>query len=128
MANAIRTGDQSNPKIVKFDELEQYIYSFSKDFGFEKFFEYDKKYEEYFPTREFEENTEIDKLHQEYDEDSFWEELIFRLSDRDFLNRYTSREISNMTIEERIKKEQIFRDKWYEETEKYGIERIDVKK
>lgn len=37
------------------DDLEQHIYSFAKEFGFEKFIEYDENLKMFFPTADMEE-------------------------------------------------------------------------
>ena len=43
MANAFRVKDT----VKKFEELEDYIYSFAKDFGLENYVEYDEKFKKY---------------------------------------------------------------------------------
>jgi len=55
--NSHRTND-----VVEYEELEQYIFSYFEDFGMEQYIEYDKTIDEYFPTREFEADTEIEDL------------------------------------------------------------------
>jgi len=126
MANAIHVGNVEDPKIKKFDDIEQYIYSFAKEFGFGDLVEYDKKYKEYFPTREFDEDPELEEIRNNYEGEAFWDELHYQLSERDFLKFYDMDEITKMDIYERIKKEEPFREKWDKELEKHGIERLDV--
>jgi len=52
MANSCKTGDERDMEIEK---VEQYIYSFAKDFGMENLFDQSKRGMIY-PTRAFEEN------------------------------------------------------------------------
>jgi hypothetical protein len=105
MINAIRLGAKGDEIIKEYDEMEQYIFSFAKGFGFEKHIEFDKKLGMFFPTVEFEENTDIDKYKEEYDDDTFWDSLMYKLLWRDFVNKYRAETINKMSIEERIEKE-----------------------
>ena len=123
MINAHRTDDI----VEKYEDLEQYILSFYKDFGIEKFIEFDKELNKFFPTREFEEDTDVEQYIDEYNNDIFWEELIDRLARRDFIREYGEDKVLKMTWEERFEKEQPFIDKYDEEFEKNGIENLDIK-
>ena len=123
MINAIRVGDE---KIKKYDEIEQYIYSFAKDFGLEKYIEFSKKYNKFFPTRELEEGTDVEQYREEYDNETFWEDLIDRLTRRDFIKKYGEETVKKMSLEERIEKEYPFEEKYRNEFEKNGIENLKV--
>lgn len=84
MINGIRNQDEL---IKEYEELEQYIFSFAKDFGFEDLIEYDKQYKEYMPTREFDE-TIVEELIDEYDDYVFWQELEGNLAKRDVFKEF----------------------------------------
>lgn len=124
MVNAHRTDD----RVEKYEELEQYILSFYKDFGMENFILFDEELKRFFPTKEFEEETDVEQYIDEYNNDIFWEELIDRLARRDFIRAYGEENLLKMTWEERFEKEQPFIDKYDEEFEKNGIENLDIKK
>lgn len=125
MANAHRADD----RIEKFEELEHYIFSFAKDFGFPKYADAEMVGDgKFYPTRKFEEETEVHDLHDDYDNETFWHEIADRLSRRDFVRKYSMGEYKNMDTEERFEKMQEFDDKWDDEFEEYGIERLEVKK
>ncbi len=49
-------GHNTKKDIIQFEteNLEQYIFSFAKEYGFEKFIEYDKNLKMYFPTADME--------------------------------------------------------------------------
>lgn len=124
MVNAHRTDD----RVEKYEELEQYILSFYKDFGMENFILFDEELKRFFPTKEFEEETDVEQYKDEYNNDIFWEELIDRLARRDFIRAYGEENLLKMTWEERFEKEQPFIDKYDEEFEKNGIENLDIKR
>ena len=62
----------------------------------------------------------------DYDNQTFWEELIERLANRDFLAKYGEEAIQKMSFEERFTKFQEFEERYDEEFEDHGIERIVI--
>ncbi len=126
MANAIHNGSEEDPRHEELENIENYIFSFAKEFGFEKYVDdEDAKKERFFPTNEFDEVTQ--KYIEDYDEECFWDEIFYRLSDRDFDRKYSNEEISKMEMKERFEKEEPFRNKWDNELNNHGIERLEVK-
>ena len=127
MINAIRSGNKGDERIEKYDDIEQYILSFAKDFELTDFVEYDEKLKQFFHTREFEELEDIEQLRENYDEDCFWDELFYKMSDKDFYREYSNEEILKMDMKERFEKEEPFRQKWDDEINNFGIERLEIK-
>jgi hypothetical protein len=125
MINAIRLEDD---RVKKYDEIEQYIFSFAKDAGLEKYIEFDKEYNKFFPTREFEEDPELERYREEYEDEVFWDELADRLGARDFIREYGMEAIEKMDPEERFIKEQEFIIKYEEEFEKNGLANLELLK
>src|SRR3989344_1827569 len=125
MANAIHDRSKEDPIDEDIDKIEHYIHSFAKDFGFEKFIEYDKERKEYFPTNELDElmQTYID----EYEEHFFWEEFFHRMSNRDFARAYSKKEIETMELKELFEKEEPFRNKWEDEINNHELNRLEFK-
>lgn len=124
MANANRTGD----KIKKYENLEDYVFSFAKDFGLDEYVDdEDAAKGKFFPTRFFEEETDVDEIRDEYEDDTFWNELPDRLGERDFFKKYSQEEREKMTQKERFLKMQECVIKWEEEFEENGIERLGMK-
>lgn len=124
MINAIRIDD----KIEKYDRIEQYVYSFTKDASLENLIEFDSELNKFFPTKEFEEDSDAERFRSEYDNEIFWEELIDSLARRDFINEYGEGAIRKMTWQERLEKEHPFIEKYEKEFEKHGIENLEIKK
>src|SRR6266566_4067134 len=94
MANAQRVDDKKKD----YESIEDYIFSLAPQFGFDKYMDHDETDD--YPTGYFEETTDVDELHDEYDEETFWNELADRLGERDFFEKYTKEEIVNMSEEE----------------------------
>jgi len=128
MINAIRSGSEGDPRIKKYEDIEQYIFSFAKDVGLEKYIEYDEKFKQFFPTEDFDEDPEMEQYRQDYDNEVFWQELADRLGSRDFLKEYGAEVIRKMDQKERFLREQEFIIKYEEEFEKHGINYLEIVK
>jgi hypothetical protein len=127
LANAQRDGSNENSHLKEYEEIENYIFSFAKQFGLDEYVDDEEsKKGKFYPTRVFEEETDVQKLIEEYDEETFWDELIDRLGDRDFWRHYSKDEIQKMTQEERFEKLYEFIDKWADEINEHGIERLKI--
>jgi len=128
MANANRDGSPEDPHVKEYEKMEDYIFSLAPQFGFDKYLDHElTDGERYFPTGLFEEETDVNKLHDEYDEETFWDELPERLGDRDFYNKYSKEDWKKMIKkDERYMKMQECIIKWEEELENNGIERLGI--
>ncbi len=124
VGNAHRTDD----RVREFEELEQYILSFYKDFGMQRYITYDERLKMFFPTAEFEDETKVDEYIEEYNDNTFWEELIYRLANRDLIERYGEDAVENMDWEERMRKEEIFIEEYEEEFGRHGVKNLVIGK
>ena len=108
-----------------FDELASHVYSYAKSFDLPDLVERDADSGKYFPTRQFEDlaSEYIDA----YDNETFWDELIDRLSERDLAAKHSQEAREKMTMEERFTHLEKFETRYDEEFEKYGIERLTIK-
>lgn len=128
VANAYRDGSSDDPHIQEYEEIEDYIFSLAPQFGFEKYIDHEQSDgDKYYPTNFFEETTDVHKLHEEYDEETVWDELAERLGARDFVEKYSKQEIENMSKEKYFVKLAECVDAYHEEFEAFGIKRIGVK-
>ena len=63
---------------------------------------------------------------EEFENETFWSELIERLADRDMLQTFDEDEILEMTTEERFKAHFDFTEKYEGEFEEHGIDRLEI--
>ncbi|MFQ5686990.1 MAG: hypothetical protein ACE5GV_10055, partial [Candidatus Scalindua sp.] len=110
---------KKDPSIEKYSKLEQKIYSFADKMGCENLIEYDKEMNEYFPTKELDEGQGMQYI-DEYDNDSFWDELIDRLVARDIIKKIGEKKARKLTFEERLEAEEPLREKYSIEFEQNG--------
>lgn len=112
-------------RIKRYEDLEQQIYSFSKKAGLKKDIEFDEEDKLFYPTMEFEEK--MQEYIDEYDDFFFWEQLVERLSARDFQKQYGEDNVRKMDIDEMVEKGYPFIEKYTDEFQKNGIENLEIK-
>ena len=101
MANAYRTDDTNE----EYESIEDLIFSYTPQFGFAEYMNHEETDgDRYYPTSDFEETTDVHELHDEYDEETFWDELAERLGRRDFLEKYSKENIKQMDNHEQFLK------------------------
>lgn len=118
-ANEVEDLDEPN----KYQEITQKIYSLAKDYHFDNLIEYSDEFEEYMETSEFEES-EVSEYIEEYDEQNFWETLISRLAERDFLKGIPAGSFNELSLEEKFIEMQKHEEKWSDEFSKFGIDNL----
>lgn len=123
MINAIKLPDDRNKEV---DEAFSYMLSFAKEFGMEDMVNKDE--DEFSGSRKLEEDELIETSRENYNEENFWDELIHRMAERDFLRKYTKKEIEAMKdwIERAGKKDE-FVEKYAEEFGENGLDRLEIK-
>ena len=125
LINAHRTEDIKK----EYEQIEDYIFSLAPQFGFEEYLNHEESDgDRCFPTRFFEEETDVNALHDEYDDNTFWDELPERLGKRDFFEKFTEKEIKKMSREEWFKKLFDCIDVYNDEFATNGIERLRIDK
>ena len=81
-------------------------------------------------TNEYELSEKADEtLNEEFDEfveETFWEELLFRLGQRDIIKEIGDKEYRKMSEEELEEKHEEAEDKYREEFDKNGIKRLEI--
>lgn len=118
---------EQKPEKRKYDDVEQKIMAQAKDFGMDKEIIYDKKLGKYFTTRDFEEKCHK-KFIDEYEDESFWDELVNRLAERDLLDAHTEKQIIKMDVWDRIGKVDNLAEKYLEEFEENGVLNLRIGK
>ncbi|MGD0058646.1 MAG: hypothetical protein ABSD58_04430 [Verrucomicrobiia bacterium] len=100
--HAHRTDEPDDRK--KYREFEQWIFSLAKDYGCENLIDLDPKSGRYWPTREHDVTSPVMAFIEEYNDESFWDELKNRLVDRDLCRELGEQKFSSLPIEERFAK------------------------
>jgi len=107
----------------EFERLEQYILSQGKFFDL-KNVDFDEKHGKYYHNMDFEQKTLVHL--DEFVEESFWDELIDRLADRDLFRAHGETEIRKMSREERFTKFHEFAAPYEEEFSERGLDNLVI--
>jgi len=121
---AHRTDEPEDRK--RYQDFEQKIFSYAETLGFGDLIMYDEELDRYFPTREHDENSPARPFIDEFEDETFWGELIDRLSDRSMLREIGESKLLSMDQEERFKALLDFEEKYEGEFEEHGIERLEI--
>lgn len=118
---------EEDPRTEEYKELEQKLFSCAEKMGCENLIEYDPKLERYFPTKEYDETSKAMDFTDEFEDDSFWEELIHRLVGRDLIMQEGGPEnVMKLSWEERIKKEIPLEEMYAKEFEINGLNNLKI--
>lgn len=109
LINGMREVDE---RIAPHSEMEQKIFAMAKEFGYEELIELDEEFNEYMPTRAYE-NSEVNDYIDAYEDKVFWEELVVRMARRQALNELGD-ENPDMTSAE-LRQRQIELEEYYED-------------
>jgi len=126
MANAICDADMEEDDDIK--NIRNYIFSFAKEMGYGDFVDYAEDLKQYFASIDMDDEPSTRALIERYDEHNLWENLPSWLGERDFFRKYTKKERQAMSQKERFMKLMECEEKWEEEFEKHGVERLEIKK
>ena len=119
--------DPEIPETEEYINLEQKFLALAEKMGFENLVEIDAETGTYFPTREYDETNVATDALVDYDNESFWEELMERLAMRDLILKEGKEKVIAMDDEEKLVKTEDLREKYAAEFEKHGLSRLIIK-
>jgi hypothetical protein len=120
------TEDRSDTK--EYSELFQKLMSYAKDIGCEDLVSFDEEQENYAESFIFEEESPALEYIDEFENDSFWRELISRLARQDALIELKVNNPHDVESEELFAAISKAEDKRSKEFEAFGLSRIRVNK
>jgi len=126
MGNGIVNAVDESSEDNEFTAMEEYIFSFAKNVGLEHLVDHDETENKYYPSEKLEEDEEIIEYIQSYDDNIFWEKLIFNLTRRDMENKYGIETVEKMSDEEGFAKGQPIAEKYEKEFSKNGLTNLKI--
>ena len=111
----------------EYHDLEQKIFGYAEAFGFGNLIEYDDNLKKYFPTAEHDENSPVRPFIDEFEDQTFWDELVDRLATRDMVRALGEKEVQAMDVKERFMTHQDYETRYNEEFQEHGLERLEIK-
>ena len=124
LGNAVANDYRTDDIDAETDELESYVFGKAHDAGLGKYAEFDEAEGRTYPTQAAEEawNPDLD----DYRNDVFWDELEYRLADRDLNERYGEGYDKTMEMAEIERLENELVEKYYQEFAKNGVTNLIV--
>ncbi len=126
LADWMRHAHEAGLKQDAYRVLAQKILSLAGEFGCEDLVEHCEDPNEYMPSQELEDADTVRDCIEEYDDATFWEELITRLARRDVLRKHTKEELLRMTEKERAMLILQVEESYADEFELNGLGRIKI--
>jgi len=115
------------PNMNRYDMLESYLLGHAKKFGLERYADYDKEDDMYYASEEMTDEIAVFDYLDDYEDKNFWGELVNILAVRDFNQKYSKKEINKMGAQEYDKKMQKFQNKYDDEFNNNGIDRLFIR-
>ncbi|MBX3014156.1 MAG: hypothetical protein KF832_21725 [Caldilineaceae bacterium] len=123
LLTAHKVGD--DPRVAAYQQLVQKLYAYSQEMGLSHLIEYAVEFDQYFPTRDLEAGTPIHEFIDEYDDETFWDELTRRLAERDLLAQLGGWEkMQKLSTEERIRRLGQLEEHYAAEFARHGLENL----
>ncbi len=110
----------------EYEELFQKLFSFAEEMGFADLIQLSKEDGKYYPTFNFESESVAENLIQEFENNSFWEELTSRLARRDVLKEKHTESAAELSEEEWFALMSKAEEKWVKEFDEFDLDRISV--
>lgn len=112
--------------VAAFEDLENKILERAQHAGFGEIIEFDEEKQSLRVTPEFEGTSFFQECFDEFREESFWEELVIRLADRELIRSIGLPQWEKLTEPERRARTQEIEKRHWDEFSKNGIDRIAV--
>lgn len=123
LMNAHRTDDT----ITEYKDLDEMIFKHAKEYGLGEYADDESVGDQRcYPTRAFEEGFHLHDLIDDYDNETFWDELEDRFVFRELLRRYDIEALQQMDWQTRYKKRDEFVEKYEKEFFHHGIDRLEI--
>lgn len=118
--------ETANDQVTAFENLESKILEKAGHSGLGDWIEFDEETQRFRVKMEKEENLFYHECYEEFRNESFWDELAVRLSDRDLARAIGFTEWEKLSEEDRRSRTVAWEKRYWEEFSKRGVERLVV--
>lgn len=115
---------EEDSRTIEYRALAQKIFSFANKMGVKDLVRFDELEKKYFLSGEFEEDSDAMLFIQEFENDTFWDELIERLVMRDLIGEEGEEAFFSMSLEEKLNRERPMREKYQDEFAENGLDNL----
>jgi len=122
LANSWRNEDV----IDEYDEVESLVLAEAAKHGFEEYAEFDEEEKKALPSHELEEK--MTETIDFYNDNTFWDQLIYRMADRDYVRKYGEEAFDELTTDKGMEKERPLVEKYEKEFNENGLDRLEIRR
>jgi hypothetical protein len=126
LGNFLVNNYRSDRPVSRFDDLESYLFSLAKDYGLAQALDMDAETGVVYPSREFSQAEELNSYIDDFIDNSFWDELVQRLTSRDLHRKHGQEAVESMSWEELREAEDPIHQRYASEVEKHGLENLEI--
>jgi len=125
LGNWLANNWRNEDVIEEFDEIECLVLAAAAKNGFEDYAELDEEGRAV-PSHELEEK--MAETVDFYNDNTFWDQLIYRMADRDYLRKYGEEAFADLSKEEGTTKERPLIEKYEKEFNENGLDRLELRR
>ena len=130
VANAICTSESKKDKGIS--KIRNKVLMEVSETEFEDYADFDSENNQVYPSWKLDDEPTTRALIDRYNEETFWEEIFEKLTDRDIVKHISTLDlkeqmrIAKFDFMDRIELEEPFRKHWDKELRKHGIDRLEI--
>jgi hypothetical protein len=109
-----------------YEQLESKILKKTAQAGLVEMVEFDEATQRYRLSPEYQERSFFQECYDEFRNESFWEELVIRLADRDLIRRIGLRDWRKLTEEQRRERTRDLEKRYWDEFTRSGVNNLHV--
>jgi hypothetical protein len=114
------------PESAPLRTLEQKVLALADEFGCGELVEFDPAEQRYWLTHEYDELSDAVQFIEEFENDSFWDQLNDRLVERDLLRQLGGKAYKRLDPEQIAEKAEPYRRLYGEEFLTHGVDRLEI--
>ena len=111
---------------AKYEHLAQKIYSHAKEMGWDTLVASSPADNKYVPTKDYEEKSGVYEFIDDYETESFWDQLIDRMTERDVADKMGDEEVARLSNAAYEAIANPIADKYAQEFADNGVDRLHV--
>jgi len=116
----------ADERAMAYEDLENKVLEKAKHAGLGELIEFDEEKQQHRVTAEFQDKAFFQECYEEFRAESFWEELVIRLADRDLIRVIGMEQWQKLSEEDRRAHTQDVEKRYWDEFTKNGIDRLAV--
>ncbi len=122
MANDWRTDEI----IEEYDEIESLVLDAAQKHGLGDYVDIDEESQKAIPSGELEEK--MAEAVDFYNDNSFWDQLIYRMADRDYARKFGDEALDEIYTEKGMERERPLIEKYEKEFNENGLDRVEIRR